>query len=141
MTIYDENGVPTLYRGPDQKVGLSEDGRDTVDKAKDRALRAAGKADADTGKHLLLGESVVIHCKQLAGTSETGAVTFSIGAENLDEALKSCIGAFDVHHLDPPGVSSDADHTPDWVASTHKGLAGALADYYSCQARDIAEVL
>jgi hypothetical protein len=68
-------------------------------------------------------------------------VTFSIGAENLDEALKSCIGAFDVHHLHPAGVSSDAEHTPDWVASTHEGLAAALADYYSCQAHPIAEVI
>jgi hypothetical protein len=83
----------------------------------------------------------VIHCKRLRGTGDDGIVTFSIGAENLDEALKSCIGAFDVQHLDPPGVSSDAEHTPDWVASTHKGLADALADYYSCKVRGIAEVL
>jgi hypothetical protein len=122
VSVYDENGVPVVYRGPDQRIGLAK----------------PLKHDPDD---LLLGESVVIHCKQLAGTEEEGSVTFSIGAENLDEALKSCIGAFDVHHLNPPGVSSDADHTPDWVASTHKALAGALADYYSCQARDIAEVL
>lgn len=122
MSVYDENGVPVVYRGPDQRIGLSK----------------PLKHDAD---ELLLGESVVIHCKRLRGTGEDGLVTFSIGAENLDEALKSCIGAFDVHHLDPPGTSSDAEYTPDWVSSTHGGLADALADYYSCQARDIAEVL
>jgi hypothetical protein len=121
VSVYDENGVPVVYRGPDQRIGLS------------------APLDHDPDE-ILLGESVVIHCKALPGTGEEGAVTFSIGAENLDEALKSCIGAFDVHHLDPPGESSDAEHTPDWVASTHDGLAKALADYYSCQVRDIAEV-
>jgi hypothetical protein len=121
VSVYDENGVPVTYRGADQRIGLSE------------------PLEHDP-EELLLGESVVIHCKQLRGTRHEGQVAFSIGAENLDEALKSCIGAFDVHHLDPPGVSSDADHTPDWVASTHEALAEALADYYSCQARDIAEV-
>jgi uncharacterized membrane protein len=122
VSVYDENGVPVVYRGPDQRIGLS------------------GPLEHDPGE-LLLGEAVVIHCKRLRGSGETGTVTLSIGAENLDEALKSCIGAFDVHHLDPPGVSSDAEYTPDWVASTHQGLAALLADYYSCQARDIAEVV
>jgi hypothetical protein len=121
VSVYDENGVPIIYRGPDQRIGLSE--------------------PLEHDDELLLGESVVIHCKSLRGTGETGTVTFSIGAENLDEAVKSCIGAFDVHHLDPPGVSSDSEHTPDWVASTHDGLASALADYYSCQTRGIAEVI
>jgi hypothetical protein len=92
VSVYDENGVPVIYRGPDQRIGLSE--------------------PLEHDDELLLGESVVIHCKSLRGTGETGTVTFSIGAENLDEAVKSCIGAFDVHHLDPPGVSSDSEHTP-----------------------------
>jgi hypothetical protein len=122
VSVYDENGVPVVYRGPNERIGLSEPLEHDPDE-------------------LLLGESVVIHCKRLRGTGETGIVTFSIGAENLDEALKSCIGAFDVHHLDPPGVSSDAEHTPDWVASTHHRLGDALADYYSCHVLDIAEVL
>lgn len=122
MSIYDENGVPVVYRGPDQAIGLSK----------------PLKHDPDES---LLGEAAVIHCKQMAGSGEEGQVTFSIGAENLDEALKSCIGAFDVHHLDPPGESSDAKHTPDWVASTNRDLAKALADYYSCQTRNLDEVL
>jgi hypothetical protein len=63
-----------------------------------------------------------------------------IGASNLDEALKVVISGFDLGHLDPRGESSDAQHTPDWVASTHDGLATALADYYSCEKRNIAEV-
>jgi hypothetical protein len=121
VSIYDENGVPVVYRGADQKIGLSK----------------PLKHDAH---ELLLGESVVVHCKRLNGTNEEGSVTFSIGAENLDEALKSVIGAFDVHHLDPAGQSSDAEYTPEWVASTHQGLAKALADYYSCDNLDIAEV-
>jgi hypothetical protein len=121
VSVYDENGVPVVYRGPDQRIGLS------------------APLDHDPDE-ILIGESVVIHCKRVRGTDEEAPVTFAIGAENLDEALKSVIGAFDVDHLDPPGESSDAEHTPDWVASTHDGLAQALADYYSCQVRDIAEV-
>lgn len=122
MSIYDENGVPVVYRGPDQAIGLS------------KPLKHDPKA-------LLLGDAAIIHCKHLAGSGEEGQVSFSIGAENLDEALKSVIGAFDMHHLDPAGQSSDAHHAPDWVASTNSDLAKALADYYSCQTRDIAEVL
>jgi hypothetical protein len=84
----------------------------------------------------------VIHCKALAvAPDEQGSVSVNIGAENLDEALKSCIGAFDLGHLHPAGLSSDAQYAPDWVASTNDALATALADYYSCEQRDIAEVL
>jgi hypothetical protein len=121
VSVYSENGVPVVYRGADQKIGLSK----------------PLKQDPD---ELLLGESVVVHCKRLNGTSEEGSVTFSIGAENLDEALKSVIGALDITHLDPAGQSSDAEYPPDWVASTHAGLATALADYYSCDNINIAEV-
>jgi hypothetical protein len=123
MSVYNENGVPVVYRGPDQRIGLSDPLEHDPDE-------------------LLLGESVVIHCKSLSvAPEEEGIATFGIGAENLDEALKSCIGAFDLSHLHPRDESSDAQHTPDWVASTHAGLAAALADYYSCEARGIAEVL
>jgi hypothetical protein len=104
VSVYDENGVPIVYRGPDQRIGLSE--------------------PLVHDDELLLGESVVIHCKSLAvAPGEEGHVSYGIGAENLDEALKSVIGAFDIQHLHPPGESSDAEHTPDWVASTHAGLA------------------
>jgi hypothetical protein len=122
VSVYDENGVPIVYRGPDQAIGLSE---------------PLVHDDA-----LLLGESVVIHCASLAvSPGEAGHVSYGIGAENLDEALKTVIGAFDIQHLDPPGESSDTQYPPDWVASTHAGLASALADYYSCPAIDIAEAL
>jgi hypothetical protein len=122
VSVYTENGVPVVYRGPNERIGLSE------------------PLDHDPDE-ILLGEVVVIHCKRLAGSEEEGAVTFSIGAENLDEALKSCIGAFDVHHLHPAGESSDAEHTPTGSPRRTRALAGALADYYSCQARPIAEVI
>jgi hypothetical protein len=123
LTVYDENGVPVVYRGDGQRIGLSQ----------------PLEFDPDES---LSHESVVIHCKALAAAAdERGRVSLGIGAENLDEALKSCIGAFDWYHLHPSGESSDAQHTPDWVASTHDGLATALADYYSCEKRDIAEVL
>jgi hypothetical protein len=122
MTVYDNNGVPVVYLGPDKRIGLSQ------------------PLEHDPTESLV-GESVVIHCKALAvAPDEQGRVSVGIGGENLDEALKSCIGAFDWYHLHPVGSSSDDQHTPDWVASTHDGLATALADYYSCEKRDIAEV-
>lgn len=123
MTVYNENGVPVVYLGEGQRIGLSQPLEHDPDES-------------------LLGESVVIHCKALTtAPQEQGRVSISIGGENLDEALKSCIGAFDWYHLYPSGSSSDALHTPDWVASTNDALASALADYYSCEKRDIAEVL
>jgi hypothetical protein len=123
LTVYDERNVPVVYRGEGQSIGLSQ------------------PLEHDPGESLL-GESVLIHCKALAvAPDEQGHVSLSIGAENLDEALKSCIGAVDLGHLHPAGRSSDAEYTSDWVASTHDGLGKALADYYSCEQRDIAEVL
>jgi hypothetical protein len=53
VSVYDENGVPVVYRGPDQRIGLSEPLEHDPDE-------------------LLLGESVVIHCKRLRGSGEDG---------------------------------------------------------------------
>jgi hypothetical protein len=123
MTVYDERGVPVVYRGEGQSIGLSQ------------------PLEFDPSESLN-GESVLIHCKALSvAPDEEGRYACGIGASNLDEALKDVIGGFDQQHLHPAGESSDALHTPDWVASTHDGLATALADYYSCEKRDIAEVL
>lgn len=141
MTIYDENAVPILYRGPDQKIGMSEDGATAAEKAQSSAQRAIEADGPDAySKHLLLGESVVIHCKKLRGSQQEGNVALSIGASTLDEALKECIAAFDLGHLHPADESSDQHYPPDWVASTHKELGKHLADYYSCDLLPIAEV-
>jgi hypothetical protein len=122
LTVYDERNVPVVYRGEGQPLGLSQ----PLEFDPDESLQ---------------GESVVIHCKALAvAPDEEGRYASGIGASNLDEALKDVISGFDLGHLDPRGESSDAQHTPDWVASTHDGLATALADYYSCEKRNIAEV-
>lgn len=141
MTIYDENAVPILFRGPDQKIGISEEGRAAVEKAQASAQRAIESDGVDAyDKHLLLGEAVVIHCKKLRGSEQEGKVTLSIGASTLDEALKECIAAFDLGHLHPADESSDQHFPPDWVASTHKDLGSHLADYFSCDLLPIAEV-
>jgi hypothetical protein len=118
MTIVTENGVPILDRGDGQRIGISHAGRAVL-------------AEADDG--LLLGESVGLHCPRLRATGEEGKVDFTIGASTLHEAATEVIGAFDFHHLDPPGESSDTHYPPEWVVSTHPELAQLLADYYSTQ--------
>jgi hypothetical protein len=145
MTIYDANNVPVL-RVPGQKLGLSDEAHSAVEKAHNAAQKAiedAGDREQLTAaydKHYLLGEFVLIHNKDMLGTGEEGRTPISIGASTLDEALKECIGVFDAH-VGPENQSADHLHTPDWVASTHKPLARALADYYSCEVRDLSEAL
>jgi hypothetical protein len=142
MTIYNENAVPILFRGPDQKIGLSPEANATVEKAQSAALKAIESNGTDAyDKHYLTGESVVIHCQQLSPSEEAGKVFVSVGAETLDEALKSIIAAYDLAHLHPAQESSDHLSPPDWVASTHKQLGELLADYYSCANLPIDEVL
>jgi hypothetical protein len=65
----------------------------------------------------------------------------SVGAETLDEALKTIIKSVDLAHIHPRDESSDHLHTPTWVASTHAQLGELLADYYSCELRDLSEVI
>lgn len=161
MTIYSENNVPVLFRGNGQRVGLSQKMWDTVDRAHQSAVedlrKAAIEVDRWKGepdgeeyaaareaqaaaidKHLLIGESVLIDNPDDA----KGDYTYSsCGASDLQEALQEAIGGFDLAHIGDEGVSSDIDLTPKWVASTHKQLAEALADYYSCEVRDLNEVL
>jgi hypothetical protein len=58
LTVYDENGVPVVYRGEGQRLGLSQ---------------PLEQFDPDES---LLGESVVIHCKALAAApDEQGRVS------------------------------------------------------------------
>lgn len=128
MTVYDANNVPVLYLGEGRDVGMSETAHTALQKAH-------AKSDES-----LLGEVVLIHNKAPVNGGDPGFTSIGIGASNLDEAVKDAIGSFDAHVGDPD-QSSDHLHRPDWVASTHKDLAKALADYYSCEVRPIAEVL
>lgn len=158
MTVYDENNVPVLEREPGSKLGLSRDGVKLVASKHEAAQKALGSAasavaadpsdddarealSAVQAKHYLLGESVVVHNKAPAGGGEPSYTHFVIGASTLDEALKEVIGGFDSGHLGAADESIDHVHGPDWVASTHKEFARLLADYYSCEVRDLAEVL
>ena len=135
MSTYNENGVPVLFLGDGQKIGLSEDGHKSLTKTRDAALKAADKADGSYLDHLLIGESVTIHCPHLRGSGEEGSVRIQIGAETLDEAVKSCIGLYDLQHSEPLNQSSDHLHPPEWVSSTHPKLAEHLADYWSIEPR------
>lgn len=138
MTIYSENAVPVLFRGPNQRIGLSEEGFAAISRAHEAYLKAADNGD-DLSKHLLTAEAVVLDNPD---TDDNGVdyTVVSIGGSDLQEALTEVIGAFDLSHIGNPGESSDHIHTPTWVASTHKELAKHLADYYSCEVREISEV-
>lgn len=63
------------------------------------------------------------------------------GASDIDEAMKECIGSFDLAHVGTPDESSDEQYPPVWVASSHPLLGRLLADYYDCELRNLAEVL
>lgn len=160
MTVYSENNVPILYRGPGERIGLSEEVNKIVTRAHEAAQQAleqaahavavAGDPDSDAyaeardaqaaviAEHLLIGEAVVIHNKD---EDQADFTVTSIGASDLQEALTEAIGGFDRGHIGDAESSADHIFTPDWVASTHKGLASALADYYSCQVIDLTEVV
>ena len=133
MTIYDENNVPVLT-GSGGRLGLSPEKLKRVESKKQAALKAEPD---DLRKLELTGESVVIHNADPSGPPFTSVV---IGGSDFHQALTEAIGAHDAH-LGDPDSSQDHVYPPDWVASTHKELAEALADYYSCEVRDIAEVL
>ncbi|MFL5845276.1 MAG: hypothetical protein ACJ762_11320 [Solirubrobacteraceae bacterium] len=137
MTIYSENGVPILFQLPGQMLGLSEKAWKAVEAAHAAAQEVAGDPEA-LAEHLLIGEAVVIHNKD---ASKGDFTVTSIGASDLREALQEAIGGFDLAHIGERDVSSDAQLTPDWVASTHEELARLLADYYSCEVRDLSEVV
>jgi hypothetical protein len=148
MTIYDENGgVPVLFRGENQPIGLSHESHLAVVDAHETAQAAIeNQGTAAYDQHYLTGHSVVVQIPNGAGNDfPDGAgearVNISVGAETLDEALKSIIASVDLAHIHPRNESSDHLHTPTWVASTHAQLGELLADYYSCELRDLSEVI
>lgn len=159
MTIYSENNVPVLFRGNDQRIGLSSATWDTLEaahKAAQDALQKASQAVAAAGdpdspeydkartaqakvidEHLLIGDSVLIDNPD----DQRGDYTYvSIGASDLLEAVQEAVASYDLSHVGEQGVTSDNEFTPAWVASTDEELAAALGDYYSCEVRDLNEV-
>jgi hypothetical protein len=139
VTVYDERGVPILFRGAGVPIGLSEPQYKVAEKHRAAALGSIESDDEDEQPELLIGHVVAIDNRD--PNREAPFTPIVIGGSDFDQALKECIGGFDVSHIGDPGVSSDAEHTPQWVASTHEGLATALADYYSCKVIPITEVV
>jgi hypothetical protein len=138
MAIYDENGVPILRLSAKSQAYLDDLHQSYID------------ADADgTPDHFLTAESVVVHNPAPVGnvagdTSAPDYTFFSIGASDMDEALKDVIGAFDTHHV----RENDRVNTPQWVASTNEDVARLLAEHYNggkadgpCRVIPISEVL
>jgi hypothetical protein len=150
MTIYDERNVPVLYRGPGQRIGLSAEQHESLTETHVQAQRALESVAADdsaeqeaaNADHLLTGHVVVMHVPALANTdgATAGRMTAVVGASDYDEALKEVIAAFDLAHLHPRNESSDHLYPPEWVASTDSRLAEVLADYYSCEQREIGDI-
>lgn len=161
MTIYDERNVPILFRGPGERIGFSAEMYEIVQKAHEaaqQALEEASKAvhaasrypDSEAyaearehqaaviEEHLLIGDAVVIDNPD---TDKAPYTLTSIGASDLKEAVQDSIGGFDLGHIGEDGVTQDHIFTPEYVASTNRLLAEALADYYSCQIRELNEVL
>jgi hypothetical protein len=151
MTIYDERAVPVLYRGPNQRIGLSAERHEALMDVHDTAQRALAAAPAEdseaqvaaNNEHNLTGHMVVMHVPALANANgtEAGKMIAVIGASDLDEAVKESIATFDLAHLHPRDESSDHIYPPEWVASTDERLAATLADYYSCAQREIGDVV
>jgi hypothetical protein len=101
MAQLNDNGVPIL------------DVSDT--------LAVAGQTD------LLTGERVTLDNPEPVGAPVAGVTEFVIGAETLDEAAKSVIGAFDTVHGAVP---------PEWVYSSHEGLGKVLAEHYNIELKE-----
>ena len=78
---------------------------------------------------LLIGERVTLDNPEPVGADEAGVTEFVIGAETLDEAAKSVIGAFDTVHGAVP---------PEWVYSSHDGLGKVLAEHYGIYQEQVA---
>ena len=118
MANLDPNGVPIL--------DLSDKSQQAVDKTRQAA--AGGKPE------YLIGEVAV-----LDNPGKPFNTLLQIGAETLDEALKSAVGFFDIHDSGPVGDPHRFD-PPRWVASSHAALGKLLAEHYGCALKSLKEV-
>lgn len=119
MANLDPNGVPIL---------------DLSDKSRKRVTDHDG---------LLTGAVVYLDNRRPAanpvGSAAAGVTQVHVGGETLDEALKSIVGLFDVHHSGAPGDPATFE-SPGWVASSNDILGKLLAEHYGCELRKMSEV-
>lgn len=80
----------------------------------------------------LTGAKAFLHTPRERSHGRPDVVTFHIGGETLDEAAKSCVGAFE---------DAYADGAPTWVASTSDDLAEVIAEHYGCPIKGMDEEL
>jgi hypothetical protein len=114
MAKLDDNGVPILDVSGDTLLAVM---------GPVRLPRHPAQTD------FLLGERVTLDNPEPVGADEAGVTEFVIGAETLNEAAKSVVGAFDSAHGAVP---------PEWVASSHDGLGKVLAEHYNIELREQA---
>lgn len=99
MTVYNENNVPILYLGPDQKLGLSEEGYAELKSARDAAhdaLYAASEAVRATGRKLQDALGVPV------GSGETAQADYDAAVEAASAAYHDALeaqGAAEAEHL------------------------------------------
>lgn len=118
MAILDDNGVPIM--------ALSDSTKEFV------AGVSAKQSDPEDDTPLLIGQVLVLENQRPVGAADTPDVTvFTIGAENLDEASKSVVGAYDGAH---------GHDKPEWVASSDADLANVVAEHYGAQVIDLNDV-
>lgn len=103
------NGVPILELHEDVVVKVAD------------AQRKLLAPDEETV--YLTGAKAYLHTPSERSHGNPDVIIFHIGGETLDEAAKSCIGAFE---------DSYADDAPTWVASTNDDLAEVIAEHYGC---------
>lgn len=123
---FTANGVPIL------------EVRDELVERLAHAQRKLLAPDEETA--YLTGHYVVMHNPRpqypvnpaLASAEGADCVMFHVGGETLDEAAKSCVGAFEGAYGHEP---------PTWVASTDSDLAEVIADHYGCPVKGMDEEL
>jgi hypothetical protein len=112
------NGVPVLE--------LSNSSVEKVAEAQGKLL------DPHQESVYLTGATAYLHTPVENSHGGPDVVIFHIGGETLDEAAKSCVGAFE---------DSFSNEPPTWVASTDDDLAEVLADHYGCPIKGMDEEL
>lgn len=108
MPRLDANGVPIL--------DISAEAAEELDNAQQEY------GDSPDDSLLLTGERVYVHNPAPRDLPTPSVTTFVVGGETLSEAAKSVVGALAFYH---------ATQVPDWVASTHDGLARIVAEHWS----------
>jgi hypothetical protein len=112
------NGVPVLELHSAAVEKVAEGQRDLQDPERETVY--------------LTGAVAYMHTPAELGHGNPDVVTFHIGGETLDEAAKSCVGAFE---------DSFSAEPPTWVASSNDDLAEILGSHYGCPIKGMDEEL